>query len=505
MVENAEQSRLKVSRLKQFADKKYLERIIVAIAAILATNIAKYLLSLERVSGWFFSLFGVSPAIYFYNNLRPFVIAILLVGYTLVLYFLCKRYIAPMAARRRVVFGAMVLIAVGALFALNVYALPLRRAIGLIPTEVWSKRIAESQAQNGGIFAKARDASFPTQVWTTAQALTGMIADQEDLDDKKIAVIKSGFDYMEKARRPGSNIPDDYDEGWGLFEGHKRSVTEIAGWVTLAYISSLESEVRIWDADQRSTIRERVKRDLRLIVQRQGGDGGWRPIKEDGPNFTRTYSSAIALWSLIDARRSDFVRAEIPDYDLIIGNGVKWLMQHYTFDKNDGKDLGWVPNPNRGGQREPFDGMTAQVLFILSRLEDQTGFQWLKQDKDLLKYKTTFINKTDLVKHFVCSNDRIHDFDLSFANDKGGVDFVLEGSTLLWFPWSYAALTALSRDSALTRQEQAQASALRKQVLDSKVEDINKFVDEEFMYVLAENLYCFSVSSEHGNKHEHRN
>ena len=165
-------------------------------------------------------------------------------------------------------------------------------------------------------------------------------------------------------------------------------------------------------------------------------------------------------------------------------------------NRRDGKeeDLGWVPNPNRLGQREAFDGLTAQVLFILSRIENQRGFERLKQDESLLKYKRAFLNKPDLVRRFVCSNDRIHDFDLSFTNDKGAVDFVLEGSTLLWFPWSYAALTALSNDSALTPLERDQARARRKEILDSKVDDINKFVDEEFMYVLAENLYCFSVT-----------
>lgn len=499
MVENVDQkSKLKTFSFKQWADKENRDRIIGAAAAILFTNIAKYLLSLDRVSRWFFNLFGVSPSTYFYNNLRYFVIAILLVGYIIVLYLVCRKYIMPMPARRRIVFGAVALVAIGGLFALNVYALPLRPGADvLIPTKEWSHRIAKSQAPNGGIFAKVDDASFPTQVWTTAQAITGMLADHEDLDEKKIAVIKSAFDYIEKARHAAPTKTDDYDEGWGLFEGHKKSTTEIAGWVTVAYASSLESNPQIWDANQRSTIRERIKRDLALIVKRQGNEGGWRPIQEDGPKFTRTYSTVIALWSLIEARRSDFVREAIGNnYDSHIGNGINWLLKNYQTNRRDDKDedLGWVPNPNRGGQREPFDGLTAQVLFILSRIEDQPGFQRLKQDQELLKYKKAFLNKPDLAKRFVCSNDRIHDFDLSFANDKGAVDFVLEGSTLLWFPWSYAALTALSNDSALTPQERDQASTLRKEILDSKVDDINKFVDDEFMYVLAENLYCFSIS-----------
>jgi len=497
MVENGDKkSKFKVG-LKQFADKQNLQRMVGATAGILITNIGKYVLSIDLVSRWFVRLFGVSPATYFYDNLRYFVIALLLVGYALVLYLLWKKYIAPMAARRRTAFGVVLVAAIGALFALNVYSLPRRPGPNvLISTNEWSRRIAQSQAPNKGIFAKAGDPSFPTQVWTTAQALTGMLADQNDLDDKKIAVIKSAFDYIENSRHPAINS-DYYDEGWGLFEGHKKSVTEIAGWVTVAYVSSLESKKQIWELNQRPAIRERILRDLALIVQRQDKEGGWRPIQEDGPKFTRTYSTAIALWSLIEARRSDFVREAIANnYDSQISNGINWLLKNYQMIRRDGKeeDLGWVPNPNRGGQREPFDGLTAQVLFILSRIEDQPGFERLRQDEYLLKYKRTFINKSDLAKRFVCSNDRIHDFDLSFTNEKGAVDFVLEGSTLLWFPWSYAALTALSKDSTLTPQERAQASARRTEILDSKVDDINKFVDEEFMYVLAENLYCLSVN-----------
>lgn len=496
---NDKQSKLKELWSRQIADKQNIERIIGAVAAIILTNIAKYLLSLDRVSSWFFNLFGVSPSTYFYNNLRTFVMAILLVGYAVAFYFLYKKFIASMTSKRRAVFGVATVVVIGGLFTWNMYALPLRPAATvLIPTKEWSRRIAESQAPNGGIRVKAIDASFPTQVWTTAQALTAMLADQKDLDEKKIPVIKKAFDYIEKARHPAPSKPGDYDEGWGLYEGHRKSITEIAGWVTVANINSLESKKEIWDGNQRHAIRERVKRDLALIVGRQSVDGGWRPINDDAPKFTRTYSTAIALWSLSEARRSDFVREAIGNnYDTHISDGINWLLKNYQTITRDGKEenLGWVPNPNRGGQREPFNGMTAQVLFILSRIEDQPGFERLNNDPNLLKYKRAFIAKQDLAKGFVCSNDRIHDFDLSFTSDKGpAVDFVLEGSTLLWFPWSYAALTALSKDSALSDQEKAQASALRTEILDSKVDDLNKFVDEEFMYVLAENLYCLSVS-----------
>lgn len=493
------QSKLKSLWLKLTADK---QRIVGAAAAILVPNIAKYLLSFDLVSRWFFNLFGVSPSAYFYNNLRYFVIAILLVGYMVVFYFIYRKFIAHMDLRRRAVLGVATVLVIGGLFTLNVYALPRPpNPRALIPTQEWSDSIAKSQINksqqpdDGGIRTKAGDQSYPPQVWTTAQAITALLA-QKELDDKKISVVKKAFDYIERARSPKS---DDYDEGWGLYEGHKKTITEIAGWVTVAYISSLESKTKIWDDAQRSTIRDRVTRDLALILSRQSDDGGWRPISDNKPKFTRTYSTAIALWSLIEARRSPYVREVIKnDYDKQIREGINWLLRTYQKMPNGVDHLGWVPNPNRSGQREAFDGMTAQVLFILSRIQDQPGFEDLKKDPFLVNYKKAFVAKQDLAKRFVCANDRIHDFDLSFTSDQGpAVDFVLEGSTLLWFPWSYAALTALSKDTdALTAQEQAQAKELRKEILAAKVDDINKFVNEEFIYVMAENLYCFSVSDQ---------
>lgn len=493
-----EQSRLR-DRLKQLADKQNIERMIGAIIAIPITNLAKYVLSLDRVNRWFAEYFGMPPSTYFYRNLRGISIGILCVAYSVALYFLYKKFISSSPIKKRIPYATLAIAGTAALFLLNVYLLPRQPdSSQLIRRETWSKIIIDTQESNGGIRAKSGDKSFPTQVWTTAQALTAMLADQDNLDDAKIPNVKKAFDYIEKKRHPASSAPNDFEDGWGLFEQSKKSITEIAGWVTVAEIGSLESKKKIWDANEAATMREHIKRDLALIAQRQSNDGGWRPIKENEPKFTRTYSTAIALWSLIEARRSKVVHEAIGDiYDPQISNGIRWLLQNYqTTTLESGEMLGWVPNPNRDGQREPFAGLTAQVLFILSRIEDQPGFGYLKSEPRLLNYKRAFITQPDLSGRWVCTNDRIHDFDLSFTRDDNTVDFVLEGSTLLWFPWSYAALTALSRDGTLNTQEQGQALNLRKKILDSKVDDLNNFVQQEFMYALAENLYCFAISEQ---------
>ena len=496
-----EQSRLRAG-LKKLADKQNIERMIGATAAILLTNIGKYVLSIDRVSKWFARIAGLPPSTYFDRNLRGISIGILFIAYGVALYFLYRKFISSNPIKKRVPYATFAIAGTAGLFLLNVHLLPRQPDSNqLIPKEEWSNTIVASQASNGGIRAKSGDPSFPTQVWTTAQALTAMLADQNSLDDAKIPDVKKAFLYIEKAHHSTSSGPNDFEEGWGLFEQSKKSITEIAGWVTVAHVASLESKKKIWDDTEATTIRERIKRDLALIAQRQSTDGGWRPIKEDEPKFTRTYSTVIALWSLIEARRCKVVHEAIGDtYDWRISNGITWLLNKYqTKTLDSGEMLGWVPNPNRDGQREPFAGLTAQVLFILSRIEDQPHFEYLKNNTELLDYKRAFIAQPELVGRGVWTNDRIHDFDLSFTRDDNTVDFVLEGSTLLWFPWSYAALTSLSRDSALTTQEQGQALNLRKIILDSKVDDLTNFVHQEFMYVLAENLYCFAISDEQGS------
>jgi hypothetical protein len=500
-MENVEDRSTRNALLQQLADKENIMKLAVATAAIFLTNIGKYLLSLDHASRWFFDVVGVSPKVYFYSNLRTLVVAILIIGYGGALFFIYRKFIARLPRQKKNLYGPVAAVSAAVLCVVNIYFLPRQpdRKV-LIPTDDWSNRIAKSQASNGGIYAKASDPSAPTQVWTTAQALLGLIADQEHLDQSKIHVIHSAFQYIEKNRHPApaADKPNEFDEGWGLFEKSKHSTTEIAAWVTLAHIRSLESSIRIWEPVQAATIRDRVKRDLALILQRQSNDGGWRPIKQDGPKFTRTYSTAMALWSLIEARRSKDLRETIgTKYDPQISTGIDWLLKNYTTIKPDGvtpQKLGWVPNPNRTGQREQFAGLTAQVLFVLSRIEAYSPFkERLRENAELLEYKRAFLENDQLASRFVCSNDRIHDFDLSFTGPDT-LDFVLEGSTLLWFPWSYAALSALANDGALTPQEQAKALSLRKSILDSKVEEISKFVDDEFMYVLAEHLYCFSVS-----------
>jgi hypothetical protein len=370
----------------------------------------------------------------------------------------------------------------------NIYALPKPPdPYRLLPKELkkWSETIYRSQLNDGSLPLQPLNPSSPPQVYTTAQCIKALVASQLGVEEH-VPGIKKAFAYIERARRPAPAKADDPDEGWGYFEGKKKSVTEITAWVTLAYVASLESKTKIWQDAELPAVLNIVQRDLAHLRARQDESGGWRPVIDDHPGFTRTYSTAMALWALVEARKSPLVYERIgTTYDRDISNGITWLL------KNHDKDLGWVPNPNRPKQREHYDGLNAQVLYVLSRAEDVCGF--LPADLSYLETKRAFIKDREQAtgaSQMICSNNRVHDADLAFPP----VDFELEGSTFLWFPWAFAELTFLSTDTELRPEERDEAMRTRLATVRANIDELGAFVDSEYMYVVAEHLFCLTAS-----------
>jgi hypothetical protein len=459
----------------------------VAVIILVLGNLATFAGSVNAINTAIFDFLGLKPLELIYYNARILVGALLTVGYAFALYWVFRKFktVASGLKKRASMFALFVLIA--AAYGFNLHALPRRpKPESLIKRQLgqWSDRIFASQAPNGGFRMEALNASVPPQVWTTAQCLKAVLTAQEGLE-RQVQQVRSAFDYIEGARRSQP------EEGWGLFENSPETVTEVAGWVTLAYIASIDSRTPVWNESEVPGILGRIERNLAHIVSRQE-DGGWRPISERAQPpyqpYTRTYSTAIAIWSLIEARRSQKVYERIRNrYDDNIRNGAGWLLKRYD------PILGWVPNPNRDSQRERFDGLTAQVLFILSRAE--TDFTFLASEAKYVEAESDFAKKGDLVRRLQCNSDRIHDSDQSFPP----TTFVMEGSTMLWFPWSFAELTHLSGHVLLPRDAQNAAGQLRDDILRSNLDEMNKYIDSEYMYVLAENLFCLSFSTQKEN------
>lgn len=343
--------------------------------------------------------------------------------------------------------------------------------------DAWIDGIFTTQAANGGMKAGPSMAETTVQVWATAQALTAVLSTQKSLDSY-VPKIKSAFAYMESLRRTTPS------EGWNFYgNANPYTVTEINAWVTLAQIKSLDSKTTIWSESERTEILDRVVRDLKEIVLRQDSTGGWKPIREGGPDFTRTYTTIIALWSLVEARNSPVVRERIgTQYDESMRKGIGWLLQQYK------EGQGWVQNPSRSGQKDRFDGLTAEALFVLSRAEAVPDFAYLKNDQTYKIARKDFVNNKQLATRSIeKDNSSIPDADVRFVNS----EFMTEGSTFLWFPWTLLELTQLSQDKSLSEEDRKAATQLRLEILNANSERLENYVETaNLTYVLAENLFC---------------
>ena len=129
-------------------------------------------------------------------------------------------------------------------------------------TDEWVDYVFMAQAANGGIKTLMTNSEQETQVWTTAQCLTGVLSSRANLE-KYVTKIRVAFNYINNMR---CTAPA---EGWGLYDGEAvYTLTEINSWVTLAHIKSLESKTNIWNEAERQEILGRIERDLAEIKLR---------------------------------------------------------------------------------------------------------------------------------------------------------------------------------------------------------------------------------------------
>ncbi len=167
-----------------------------------------------------------------------------------------------------------------------------------------------------------------------------------------------------------------------------------------------------------------------------------------------------------------------------IRSGINWLLRSYK------EGQGWVPNPNRTGQKGRFDGLTAHVLFALSLAETVPEFAYVKDDQNYRAARKEFLSHKDIAQRSIeKDNSSIPDADTALEN----TEFMGEGSTFLWFPWTLLALTQLSLDENLSAEERQAASELRREILSTNFAHLDSYVESaNLTYQFAENLFCVS-------------
>ena len=354
------------------------------------------------------------------------------------------------------------------------------RALLLRKTDAWVDTVFVAQGADGGIKMSVSSGDATTQAWQTAQCLTAVLSARTNLDSR-VPLIRRGFEYLEKLHRTTPS------EGWNLYDNAiPYTITEIGCWVGIACIRSLDAQAHIWSDVERDDVIRRVLRDLDETNRRQDADGGWRPIRDDSPEFVRTYPTVMAIWLMVEARKSPALAGQMAGkYDDNIRRGINYLLRTYK------EKQGWVPNPSRVGQKDRFDGLTAQALFVLSQAETISAFNYMKGDNTYRAARRDFIGNRDAATGTPeANNSRVPDPDLRFV----GTDFQAEGSAFLWFPWTLIELARLSKDDSLTEDERRAASQLRRDMLNANADRLESFVETaNLIYVLAENLFCVSA------------
>jgi class 3 adenylate cyclase len=344
--------------------------------------------------------------------------------------------------------------------------------------DAWVERIFTSQAPSGGIKASPSDRDITHQTWATAQCLVAALEADAPVETYG-SRIKRAFEYMESERRTAPT------EGWSLY-GHENdiyTITEIAAWVAIAKIRSVDAKTPVWSETERPKILSEIERELSSILKRQDSDGGFRPIIDEDPEYSRTYSTVMALWSLLEARRSPAASGRIGTrFDENIRRSINWLMRTYK------EKQGWVHNPNRMGQTARFDGLTAQTLFVLAHAAEIDAFAYVRDAHTYKLAQTEFVGSKHLASSSVeKDNSSIPDGDVRFA----GTEFVAEGSTFLWFPWVLVELAELSTDTTVPEALRKEATSLRLDILTANYERLENYVEiGNFSYILAENLFC---------------
>ncbi len=433
---------------------------LAAIAVVLG-NLANILESTKKLSEAAYA--GI---VFVWHGSEAIPTTFAVVGYAF-LGTLTFRWLRTRVQSRAVAIASACLVS-SLLLATNLIAIPVART----PGTVWEKDLGQvrnrvlSATSGRGFRWDPSDAKSEVDAWGTAQALVGLMTDPATTTQHRDD-IRGAIQYLQHIRLA---------DGWGYFPNNDWSLTEITSWVTLASLRSIRAGV--WtDAERQQRIAE-VDGNLAAIAERQDESGGWRPIRESAEGLDRTYSTTMALWALVEARSEPMLSTTVGrHYDDNIRRGVSWLLVH-----RNRTPAGWVPNPLRENVREGFPGLTAQVLFVLARA-DQADPTFVNSRGEYNDAKTEFLGCLDTPTCASKLDTRVPDVDVHLRPPER----VLEGSTVLWYPWTVATLSDLTLDPDLTTDARKMADRFRDDLL-SRHEEVIQGLGVGLTYALSENL-----------------
>jgi hypothetical protein len=462
----------------------------IGIIAITLGNIAAIVTHVDEIGKFISKLLGTEWAYRFHALIVFGAYASFMVGYGSLTYWLYWNFVAHRTRWIKAGFSAAALIAVGTvlvgsyfMFRPDDYAPLLLRQAGSYTQTILSQQ-ATGGDDDGGFRFSQGGISNDVQVWTTAQCLVALL--QQDVTLLKDAgpAFRRAFDYIERSRS---------SDGWAYMKNFDWGVTEISGWVALAYIYSAKPDAAaiIWKPEELPTIMTRIRSTLSLLLDRQHDDGGWAPIaKTSNLRHERTYSTIVAIWALAAAEQNgDISNGHDVEYRAALTSGAKWLLQSYG--TNTEGFAGWWPNPSAHNPVGSYPGLTAQTLFALS--EAKIAHPIIGADPRFKEAIQNFIQLSlDGSDHFeslterkIQNNEKAHDSDRYLE----GRSETAEQSTFLWYPWTIALGVNLNGDDLILNYQQERLRSLVLKLLD-RVDEEDSFVrHDEVIYPMAEALY----------------
>ena len=212
------------------------------------------------------------------------------------------------------------------------------------------------------------------ETWTTCQAVGALCqaleVKREHLAEYVVMLTNRfvSYDFDKKSNAWSSDTFQTDGAGTNHFRGVTHSIPSL--W----FLNALSLAKQI---DDKSPNRENQKDILNCFDMLQGtvtnfhdAGGGWWMYSKSKPEECNPFSTAYALFGMLEARKAGFdLFLSAASRDKAIADSVTWLREHFV--GNSGTEGGW--NENNGSDTPIRPGLTFQVWTALLRA-DRHGF-----------------------------------------------------------------------------------------------------------------------------------
>ena len=468
---------------------------LLGIISVFLANIVAILTHIDEIRKYISDNVGTEHLYEIHGIALYISVFMLFIGYSAMIYWIYMNFIKTSSIVIKSVFLAVsitiaTVAAVGSTLLIRPMDLTqiLTSQVATFGNAIALQQVASGDSKGGFRFSQT-EASNDVQVWTTAQCLFALIEQEPSEVKRKVRAIHDGLDFVRRSQLPNN-------EGWAYYYMGDQNwgVTEIASWVTLAYVSSVRPELQniVWRDDEIPIVSDIVRSVVKLLLSRQHSQGGWGPIsKTDNPKHVRTYSSLMAVWALVEAQNSSLNLGDARGFigDAIV-NGVESIL--ITQQKDLHGLIGWWPNPSVKYHPKYFAGLTAQALYVLARAQAVTPtLRANHRINDVIRNYVTL--GLDGAQGFEVFSKRNIDFNEQVeASDRyfEGRRETAEQSTFLWYPWTVSLAAELTFSPIYDQADKDLAERLLNQLLRRSNDDGAFASTHQAIFPTAESLFA---------------